>query len=55
MTTLLNLLLFHCAALMPPDCGVVASGMLFLVFNGVTITIILYVLTGDINWVQMSC
>ena len=40
---------------MPSGCGVVASAMLFLVFNGVTITIILYVLTGDIDCVQMSC
>ena len=55
VTTLLNLLLFHCASLMPPGCGVVASAMLFLVFNGVTIIIILYVLTGDIDCVQMSC
>ena len=55
MTTLLNLLLLHRASLMPPGCGVVASAMLFLVFNGVTITVILYVLTGDIDCVQMSC
>ena len=34
--------LFHPASLMPPGCGVVGSAMLFLVFNGVTITIILY-------------
>ena len=40
---------------MPPGSGVVASAMLFLVFNGVTITIILYVLTGDIDCVQVSC
>ena len=39
---------------MPPGCGVVASAMLFLVFNGVTIIIILCELTGDIDCMQMS-
>ena len=34
MTTLLNLLLFHGASLMTPGCGVVASAMLFSIFNG---------------------
>ena len=30
MTTLKNVLLFHCVSLMPPGCGVLASAMLFL-------------------------
>ena len=52
---LLNLLLFHGASLMPPGCGVVASVMLFLVFNDVTITIIQYMSTGEKDCMQMSC
>ena len=55
MTTLLKLSLFHGASLMPPDSGVVASAMLFFLFIAVTITIILYVLAGEIDCVQMSC
>ena len=55
MTTLLNLLLFPGASLMTPGCGVVAFAMLFSVFSAATITKILYVLTGDIDCVQMSC
>ena len=52
-TTLSNVLLFHGASLVPPGCGFVGSVRLFCLFNAVTITRILYVLTGDIDYKQL--